>query len=82
MKHILITTIAAVLLVGCASGYYTEYNDIKSQLLKTPNIDIMPNWEETKILHTKTFGLKSMLKEKAELQFLHLVVNLLRKLQK
>ena len=34
-------SIAAVVLVGCASGYYTEYNDIKSQLLKTPNIDII-----------------------------------------
>ena len=40
MKQTLIT-IAAVVLVGCASGYYTEYNDIKSQLLKTPNIDII-----------------------------------------
>ena len=34
-------SIAAVVLVGCASGYYTEHNDIKSQLLKTPNIDII-----------------------------------------
>ena len=39
MKHLLITTIAAVVLVGC--GYYTEYYDIKSQLLKIPNIDIV-----------------------------------------
>ena len=41
MKDILITTIAAVVLVGCGPGYFTEFNDIKSKFLEMPIIDIV-----------------------------------------
>jgi len=41
MKHLLLTTIAAVVLVGCGPGYFTEFNEIKSKFLEMPIIDIV-----------------------------------------